>query len=179
VVGSTIVPGFYWARLDVCKVWTPAELRACGNVYFTGDNYPYEIEYCVFGPEIIQPTTDDGCCHKTRLKDAPCPVGRTCPHIKDEVSKQEGSSDIIWPMHLCGLYITHNEHKDLYKTVADFIEDRCDLRDSFISEAEKAAAISLNELWTIQWFSETPLGSYTVCASTFQATLNAANAEAN
>jgi chromosome segregation ATPase len=25
--------------------------------------------------------SDDGCCHKTRLKDGPCPVGRKCPHI--------------------------------------------------------------------------------------------------
>lgn len=24
---------------------------------------------------------DDGCCHKTRLIDSPCPLGWECPHI--------------------------------------------------------------------------------------------------
>lgn len=24
---------------------------------------------------------DDGCCHKTRLRDAPCPIGRRCPYV--------------------------------------------------------------------------------------------------
>ena len=23
----------------------------------------------------------DGCCHKTRIKDGPCPIGWTCPYI--------------------------------------------------------------------------------------------------
>lgn len=27
---------------------------------------------------------DDGCCHKTRLRDAPCPLGLVCPHINKE-----------------------------------------------------------------------------------------------
>lgn len=26
---------------------------------------------------------DDGCCHKTRLRDAPCPMGRRCPYVTD------------------------------------------------------------------------------------------------
>lgn len=26
----------------------------------------------------------DGCCHKTRMKDSPCPIGWKCPYIKAE-----------------------------------------------------------------------------------------------
>lgn len=27
---------------------------------------------------------DDGCCHKTRLQDAPCPLGLVCPYIQGD-----------------------------------------------------------------------------------------------
>lgn len=29
--------------------------------------------------------SDDGCCHKTRIKDGPCPIGWKCPYIKDNM----------------------------------------------------------------------------------------------
>lgn len=32
----------------------------------------------------------DGCCHKTRLRDAPCPVGRECPFIKETANAPAG-----------------------------------------------------------------------------------------
>lgn len=25
----------------------------------------------------------DGCCHKTRMKDSPCPIGWKCPYVKE------------------------------------------------------------------------------------------------
>jgi len=31
---------------------------------------------------------NDGCCHKTRLKDGPCPIGWKCPYIKESDKKE-------------------------------------------------------------------------------------------
>lgn len=31
----------------------------------------------------LPPNEPDGCCHKTRLQDGPCPLGWKCPFIKD------------------------------------------------------------------------------------------------
>lgn len=31
----------------------------------------------------LRAQSSDGCCHKTRLRDAPCPIGWKCPYIKE------------------------------------------------------------------------------------------------
>jgi hypothetical protein len=37
-----------------------------------------QIEAAMDKPDL----TDDGCCHRTRLRGAPCPLGRACPYDK-------------------------------------------------------------------------------------------------
>lgn len=68
------------------------------------------------------------------------------------------------PKHNCGLYLTHNEHKDVYEMVEDFYDP-----DEFISPDEWKKAIKQNSVWRIQWYPETPIGSYAICASTLDA----------
>ena len=68
------------------------------------------------------------------------------------------------PEHKCGLYLTHNEHRDVYETVEDFYEVDC-----FVSLDELAKAISEDSVWVLQWYPETPIGFHRIAASTLEA----------
>jgi len=68
------------------------------------------------------------------------------------------------PEHKCGLYLTHNEHRDVYETVEEFynVED-------FISIEELAKAIAEDSVWVLQWYPNTPVGFNRIAASTLEA----------
>jgi hypothetical protein len=68
------------------------------------------------------------------------------------------------PEHKCGLYLEHNVHKDVYET----IEENYDPRD-FVSDEEWTKAVELDSVWRLQWYPDTPVGFYVVCASTLAA----------
>lgn len=77
------------------------------------------------------------------------------------------------PEHQASLTIEHNEHKTCYQTVAELIAnnygmDYCDLQD-WVSSEEMAKSIETNELWTIQWYPNTPVGFHIKHASTLEA----------
>lgn len=78
------------------------------------------------------------------------------------------------PEHKCGLHLEHNVNRDYYQSVADYIDDYPDLYN-WPSEDEKRAAIESNELWTLQWYPETPIGFYAVAAATLETLLEFAN----
>lgn len=84
---------------------------------------------------------------------------------------------IKFPQHKSGLYLTHNDHTINYHTVADEIKDRSyyDLC-SWVSQEERQKAIETNELWTLQWYPRTPIGSYAIHASTLEALMEYVNA---
>ena len=73
------------------------------------------------------------------------------------------------PPHKCGLFLTHNEHKDYYETVATQVEDGRIEEDHWVSEEEKQKAIDTDEMWELQWYPDTPIGSHTLVASTLEA----------
>jgi len=73
------------------------------------------------------------------------------------------------PKHNCGLYLEHNPHKDCYEDVETFTL----LDDSWVSPEECQKAIISNELWTLQWYPDTPIGFHRVMASTLEAILSA------
>ena len=68
------------------------------------------------------------------------------------------------PKHECGLYLTHNEHKDVYETIEQFYEP-----EDFISPQEWEKAISENSVWVLQWYPNTPVGFNRIAASTLEA----------
>jgi hypothetical protein len=70
------------------------------------------------------------------------------------------------PKHKCGLYLTHNRHKDFYKTAEEEIMDQ-QLVD-WENEEAKQEARDTNEIWTLQWYPETPIGSYHIAAPTLE-----------
>jgi hypothetical protein len=69
------------------------------------------------------------------------------------------------PRHTCGLYLEHNPHKDSYLTVLEYLADRADAFD-FPNEGERQKAINTDELWTLHWYPDTPVGFLSVAAAT-------------
>lgn len=78
-----------------------------------------------------------------------------------------------FPAHKASLHITHNQHLAYYETVEQYEETRID-KDEWASDEERQKAIDTNSLWEIQWYPDTPIGSYSVFGSTLEATIKAA-----
>ena len=74
----------------------------------------------------------------------------------------------LLPDHKCGLFITHNEHRDYYQTVEQFFEDRDAHPDEII---DLPAMIAADEVWEVQVYPHTPIGSYVVYGPTLEACL--------
>ena len=70
----------------------------------------------------------------------------------------------VLPAHKAGLSLEHNQHKNVYEKPEDWIAENewCDWE----SEAAKKQAIATNEIWTLQWYPETPVGFCAVAAPT-------------
>jgi hypothetical protein len=77
---------------------------------------------------------------------------------------------VKFPKHKCGLHLNHNEHKNIYQTAAESIEDgkRMECSASWENEEAKQMAIKTNEIWTLQWYPDTPIGSYYIAAPTLE-----------
>lgn len=84
---------------------------------------------------------------------------------------------IKWPKHEASLYLTHNEHKSYYKTVAEAIEEGDHGMDDWVSEEQKAKAVATNECWIIQWYPDTPIGFFILAAADLDVLLGAADAQ--
>lgn len=72
----------------------------------------------------------------------------------------------LLPPHKVSLHLTHNDHRAVYQSVAEFVEDD---RDAFVSEAEYEKAVATDELWELQWYPDTAVGFHRRMASTLDA----------
>lgn len=79
------------------------------------------------------------------------------------------------PEHKCGLYLTHNEHRDLYQKLEKWIVDN-DATEDFADDAARQRAIETDECWVLQWYPDTPVGFCRVAAPTLEEALALANA---
>lgn len=79
-------------------------------------------------------------------------------------------SSLIFPPHKCGLFLTHNEHRDYYEQLDDFIVER-GLTMDFESQEAMQEAIRSDECWVLQWYPDTPIGSYCVAGPTLNGVL--------
>ena len=68
------------------------------------------------------------------------------------------------PEHKCGLHLSHNEHRDVYETVEKFYDP-----GYFVSEEEWLKAVKEDNVWTLQWYPDTPIGFHLIAASTLEA----------
>lgn len=81
----------------------------------------------------------------------------------------------VFPAHKAGLSLEHNQHKNAYENAEQWIADNewCDWE----SEESKQKAIDTNEIWTLQWYPDTPVGFYAVAAPTLDDLLRIANSD--
>ena len=68
-----------------------------------------------------------------------------------------------FPEHKFGLFLTHNEHKDYYQSLENFIQER-DLVEDFIHHEQHDKALKEDSLWVLQWYPRTPVGFQRICA---------------
>lgn len=80
-----------------------------------------------------------------------------------------------FPEHKCGLFLTHNEHRDYYEKLEQFLVDH-DLLDDFASPEALQRAIDTDECWVLQWYPNTPVGFCRVAAPTLDEVLTMAEA---
>lgn len=80
------------------------------------------------------------------------------------------------PQHKCGLFLTHNEHRDYYEKAADYIREGCERQSptTWKDEEAKQRAIETDEIWELQWYPRTPIGFFHVAAPTLHELLELA-----
>jgi hypothetical protein len=83
----------------------------------------------------------------------------------------------IFPHHACGLYLEHNSYKDVYDSIQDAVERKD--AEEWTSLDEKQKAMDTEEIWTLQWYPNTPVGFYRISASSLDALLLAAKENNN
>jgi hypothetical protein len=79
------------------------------------------------------------------------------------------------PSDKAGLYLTHNEHRGVYRTVAERIADGWLEDDDWVSPEQKAKAIEMDEVWRLAWYPSTPIGFHVLLAADLDVLLDAAN----
>ena len=82
--------------------------------------------------------------------------------------------DMLFPPHACGLYLIHNEHRDLYEPLAEFLKHR-NKEGHFADAAALARSLATDELWELQWYPRTPGAFYVVAAPTLGELLHLAH----
>jgi hypothetical protein len=81
-----------------------------------------------------------------------------------------------FPEHKCGLSLEHNANKEYYQSVEDYLDDDCGgSRFQFKDDDSRARCIQSKELWTLQWYPDTPVGFIAVAAPTLDELLDFAN----
>ncbi len=75
-----------------------------------------------------------------------------------------------FPAHKCSLTLTHNDHKDMYETAEQWLAEQILLDGepfyAWKSEEARARAILTDEVWTLQWYPNTPIGFISIAAPT-------------
>jgi hypothetical protein len=84
----------------------------------------------------------------------------------EALARVAASFEATLPRHIAGLYIEHNRHRGYYETTAAAVERGTYDPQDFRDRDAIAACIAADSVWSVQWYPDTPVGSYTVCAAT-------------
>lgn len=79
----------------------------------------------------------------------------------------------VLPPHKASLHLEHNPHLGYLQSVEQWDEEQEKWAD-WVSPDERAKAIATNEIWTLQWYPETPIGFHALAASSLAALMAAA-----
>lgn len=93
--------------------------------------------------------------------------------------------DILFPRHLYGLTLAHNEYKVYDQTLLEWEEEIMDrfgcvndtdghLALGWVSLEQRTKAIAMDSLWLLQWYPKTPIGFYRLLACDLDVLLKAA-----
>jgi hypothetical protein len=75
----------------------------------------------------------------------------------------------LLPLHKCSLTISHNDHRDYYETVKEYYDI-----ENFESREDFEKCVIADDVWMLNWYPDTPIGSYTVCGSSLERLLERA-----
>lgn len=78
----------------------------------------------------------------------------------------------VLPKHIC-MNIQHNPHKGMYQTALDWVLDRQAEGHEFWHH-DRQQILDTDEIWTITWCPNTPVGSCFVAAATLYRALELA-----
>lgn len=79
-----------------------------------------------------------------------------------------------FPEHKCALFLEHNHHRNLYQSLEEWLNDQADFY-SWESDSARERALATDEIWTCQWYPDTPIGFYALAAPTFDELIEFAN----
>jgi hypothetical protein len=68
-----------------------------------------------------------------------------------------------FPEHKCGLYLSHNPHRDVYEGPK---EHYC--AEFSISPEDWQKCIDTGDVWELRWYPDTPIGFYLVIGSSLE-----------
>lgn len=80
-----------------------------------------------------------------------------------------------WPKYM-SLHITHNQHKDYYEKIEDYLNDGHIQPDDILPE-DREEVIKQNSLWEVQWYPVTPISFYYVAAATLERCMELINSQ--
>lgn len=78
----------------------------------------------------------------------------------------------LLPPHKAELLLVHAPHTVNYETVEQYIARTEDMQRGkldWVADGEHERAIAANDLWYLQWYPDTPVGSYCFYAASFGA----------
>lgn len=86
------------------------------------------------------------------------PAGRYEVLIIDTpAGSQSPLTRIPWPEHLA-LSLNHNEHKNYYQGLSEYVITIDLLDDEWVSPEQRLKAFETDECWLLQWDTTTPVG---------------------
>lgn len=81
------------------------------------------------------------------------------------------------PEHKASLTITHNDHKDFYRDITQYIDNQELDDDDWATPTSKERAIATDSLWCIRWYPNTPVSFSWVWGATLEEVLEKANSK--
>ena len=82
---------------------------------------------------------------------------------------------LYFPKHYVALFLSHNEHKTTYQTVADAIRASDHGYVHWVSPEQKQKAIETNDCWVLQWYPDSPVAFQIYAAADLEALLEYVN----
>lgn len=77
------------------------------------------------------------------------------------------NAEIWFPPHKCGLHLAHNENRNYYETVGEYLSGDTQSGPAWETADHAKRAIETNEIWELTWYPDTPVGSHRIAAPTF------------